>query len=134
MFVDVGSESDFEEGIAKTLNAEGRDIGVVRWRGEVFALRNICPHEYGPVCSGYAMPMLIGEPDGVIDIDEDRLVIVCPWHGWEFNAKDGLSAWGKSNFKLKTYPTEVRDGRVLVDVGTPKRAPAAVSESIAGGS
>jgi nitrite reductase (NADH) small subunit len=132
MFVDVGAESDFEEGVPKPLSAEGREIGVVRWRGEVFALRNICPHEYGPVCAGYAMPMLIGEADGTMDIDEDRLVIVCPWHGWEFNARDGRAAWGKSNFKLKTYPAEVRDGRVLVDVGAPKQGTRAVGEDVAG--
>jgi nitrite reductase/ring-hydroxylating ferredoxin subunit len=130
MFVDVGAGSDFEEGVPKLLSVEGREIGVVKWRGEVFALRNICPHEYGPVCAGYAMPMLIGEADGTMDVDDDRLVIVCPWHGWEFTARDGRAAWGKSNFKLKTYPAQVENGRVLVDLGVRKKGAGLVDDGV----
>jgi nitrite reductase/ring-hydroxylating ferredoxin subunit len=123
MFVDVGALGDFEEGVPKPMSVEGREIGIVRWRGEAFALRNICPHEYGPVCAGYAMPMIVGDTDGVIDIDEDHLVVVCPWHGWEFNARDGRAAWGKSSYKLKTYPTKIEADRILVDIGKVKAQP-----------
>src|SRR5690242_1236078 len=104
MFVDVGEIEDFPEGKPKIVQLAGREVGVTRWRGEVFALRNICPHQYGPVCGGYAMPMVVGDVNGVLEVDDDRLVMVCPWHGWEFDARTGAAAWGKSHYKLKTYP------------------------------
>ena len=117
MFVDVGEIEDFPEGKPKIVQLAGREVGVTRWRGEVFALRNICPHQYGPVCGGYAMPMVVGDVNGVLEVDDDRLVMVCPWHGWEFDARTGAAAWGKSHYKLKTYPAKIEDGRVLVDAG-----------------
>jgi nitrite reductase/ring-hydroxylating ferredoxin subunit len=117
VFVDIGECGEFEEGVARVVTVNGRQIGVIRWRDEVYALRNICPHEYAPVCKGYAMPMIVGDHDGMVDVDDDRLVIVCPWHGWEFDARSGRAAWGRSNYKLKTYPAKVDGDRVVIDVG-----------------
>lgn len=120
-YVDVGSVEDFGEGRPRIVEVGGREIGVVRWREELFALRNICPHQYGPMCRGHTMPLLTGDADeGTIAADEDRPVVVCPWHGWEFDARTGRAAWGPSTYRIKTYPVVVEDGRVLVDAG---RAP-----------
>jgi nitrite reductase/ring-hydroxylating ferredoxin subunit len=117
MFVDVAAYDDLIEAKPKIVTVAGREIGVVRWREEVFALRNICPHQLGPVCAGYAMPLLVGEADGTIEVDDDTLVVVCPWHNWEFDARTGRAAWADAPYRLKTYPVQVVDGRVLVDPG-----------------
>jgi nitrite reductase (NADH) small subunit len=121
MFVDVGAENEFQEGQAKVVAVEGRQIGVIRWRTEFYALRNICPHQFAPVCGGYTMPMLVGDHDGHVSVDNDRLVVVCPWHGWEFEARTGRAAGANSSHKLKTYPTKIEGGRIYVDVGRPRR-------------
>jgi len=131
MFVDVGAAEEFAEGRPRVIQLAGREIGVTLWQGEVFALRNICPHQYGPVCGGYAMPMLLGDADGVLEVDDDRLVIVCPWHGWEFDARTGRAAWGPSAYRLKTFPARIEDGRVLVDAG-PAQPAAKTAEAVAG--
>jgi nitrite reductase/ring-hydroxylating ferredoxin subunit len=70
------------------------------------------------------MPLLLGDADeGAIEVQEDRLVVVCPWHGWEFDARTGRMAWGESSkYSLRTYSATVRDGRVLVDPGTLRAA------------
>lgn len=121
-FVDIGAEGDFEEGRARVVSVEGREIGVVRWRGEVFALRNVCPHEFGPVCAGFTLPLLHGDQAGTLEVDEDQLVIVCPWHGWEFDARTGRAVWwAESNYRLRSYPAKIESGRILVDVVSPPR-------------
>jgi nitrite reductase/ring-hydroxylating ferredoxin subunit len=130
MYVDVGAAEDFPEGEPRVVQLAGREVGIARWRGEVFALRNICPHQYGPVCGGYAMPMLLGDVNGVLEVDDDKLVIVCPWHGWEFDARTGRAAWGQSAYRLKTFPAKIETGRVLVDAGAPPATRAA--EPVAG--
>lgn len=119
MFVDVGACDEFEEGVARVVMASGRQLGVVRWRGEVFAVRNICPHQLGPICGGHTMPLIAPGDDGVARVHDDTLVIICPWHSWEFEARTGKATWS-DRFKLKTYPAKVEGGRVLVDVGDPK--------------
>ena len=46
---------------------DGQDVGVVSWRGEYFALRNICPHLGAPLCDGSLYPLL-SQPS-VLDAD-----------------------------------------------------------------
>ena len=116
-FVDVAALADLTEGKPRILSVAGREIGLIRWRDEVFAVRNICPHQLGPVCGGYAMPLLTGAVDGSIEVEDDRPVVVCPWHNWEFDVRTGRAAWADAPYRLKTYPVRVEGGRVLVDPG-----------------
>src|SRR6201999_1087506 len=99
-----------------------RQVGVIRWRDEFFALRNICPHQYGPVCRGYTMLKIVTRPDdvGTMDVDDDTLVLTCPWHGWEFDVRTGRAAWADVPARLRTFAVQVENGRVLIDV---KRRP-----------
>jgi nitrite reductase/ring-hydroxylating ferredoxin subunit len=113
-YVDVAALDDLAEGQPLIVTFEGRSVGVLLWRDEVFALRNICPHQLGPVCQGYAMPLLTSESRGTVKADDDKCVLICPWHGWEFDVRSGRAAWGSSRYRLKTYETRVVDGRVLV--------------------
>jgi nitrite reductase/ring-hydroxylating ferredoxin subunit len=117
VFHDVAGIDELSEGSAKIVTLAGREIGLFLWRDDVFAIRNICPHQLGPVCAGYAMPMLVGDTAGLIEVDEDKLVVVCPWHNWEFDARSGRAAWADAPYRLKTYPVKVEGGRVLVDAG-----------------
>jgi 3-phenylpropionate/trans-cinnamate dioxygenase ferredoxin subunit len=132
MFVDIGPFDELKEGRPKLVQVAGREVGVIRWQDEVFALRNICPHQYGPVCGGHAMPLIVAGDDGEIDIDDSCLVVVCPWHGWEFDARTGRAAWGEAAYRLKVYPAKVERGRVLVDAGSGEANPRRVHAGRAG--
>lgn len=48
--------------------------------GAVYAFRNVCPHQLGPVV------------EGKLDIEEKKLM--CPWHGWEFDLEGGTNPFG----------------------------------------
>jgi nitrite reductase (NADH) small subunit len=122
VYFDVGALEDMEEAKATVAVVEGREIGLVRWGDEIYAMRNICPHQFGPVCAGYTMPLIGGESAGALTADPDRPVVICPWHGWEFDARTGQAAWGRSRYKLKVYDVKIEDGRVLVDVGATRSA------------
>jgi nitrite reductase (NADH) small subunit len=115
--VDVGGENEFEEGAVRLVEVGRRSIGIVRWRGAVHALRNLCPHQGGPACRGLLRPLL--KPDsaiGGIALDEERLVLSCPWHGWEFDVVTGQSLWDDT-CKLGKYRVAVESGRVLIEIG-----------------
>ena len=40
-------------------------------------------------------------------------VIVCPWHGYEYNVRDGRHP-GNKNIRLRPFKVEVKDGEVYV--------------------
>lgn len=115
-WVDVGGLEDFEDRRPRVVEIQGREIGVLRWRGEVFAMRNVCPHQHAPVCRGTALALITADETGKMEVDPTRPVVACPWHGWEFDARSGRAIWSGSRYKLKTYPAQVRDGRVLIAV------------------
>jgi nitrite reductase (NADH) small subunit len=119
--MDVGSVSEFPEASATVLTIEGREIGLIRWRDVFYALRNICPHQAGPVCAGPLRAKLSAGPRlGNLEVDGDHPVLSCPWHGWEFDVRTGLSVTGHP-YRVGTYAVQVKDGRVVVEVGGTKR-------------
>src|SRR5579872_3559501 len=118
MVVDVGAADDFVEGEPGIVEAGGRKIGIIRWRDEFFALRNVCPHQLGPLCKGHVMPKIVAchSEVGALGVDDDTLIVACPWHGWEFDVRTGRAAWGDVPARVRVYPVEVKDGRVCVDI------------------
>jgi nitrite reductase (NADH) small subunit len=122
---DVGAEDEFSEAVIRVVQIENRDVGVVRWQGRWFALRNVCPHLGAPLCAGPLQSFLTaGDPSGEeITVDPGRPVLMCPWHRWEFDLSTGRSLSGRE--LVKTYPVHVEAGRVLVELGGSRRpAPA----------
>jgi 3-phenylpropionate/trans-cinnamate dioxygenase ferredoxin subunit len=116
-YVGVLPAAELVEGVPRVVAVGELELGLLLWRNEVFAVRNICPHQYAPVCKGYAMPLIVADRTGQIAVDEDRPVLVCPWHQWEFDVRTGGVVAGERHFRLRTYPARVEAGQVLVDVG-----------------
>jgi nitrite reductase (NADH) small subunit len=115
--VDIGSIDDFVEGRMTIVKVNDQEIGLVMWNGVPYALRNTCPHQAGPVCAGVITRKLIaGVLVGQIEVLRDAPVLVCPWHGWEFELRTGRLV-SDSSLGIKTYPVQVVGGRIVVDIG-----------------
>jgi nitrite reductase/ring-hydroxylating ferredoxin subunit len=115
--IDVGPLEHFEPGSVRVVEAGRTEIGVVRWQdGALYALRNVCPHRGGPLCRGTVTALIDAAEPGVLSADDSRPVISCAWHAWEFDVRTGRAVLESSSYAVRTYPVEVRDGRVLVDV------------------
>ncbi len=117
----AGAIEDFPEGVLRIIFLDDREIGVLRWRGRWFALRNICPHLGGPVCAGAVRPLLTEGSGWSADltVDPDRPVLTCPWHFWEFDLPTGDSITGRE--RIKTYPVRIDDGRVMIQMQNRER-------------
>ena len=64
--IDLGPLEDFPERSMQVVDIKGREIGVMRWRGEeLFAFHNRCPHQGGPMCRGFFGPKLVSTGGGV---------------------------------------------------------------------
>lgn len=90
------------------------EIGVIRQSGSLYAYRNVCPHQGGPVCEGVRIAKVRAELDEhrrfrKHDFDAEDMHIVCPWHGWEFRLETGEAA-GDPSIRLRRYEVVERDG------------------------
>jgi nitrite reductase/ring-hydroxylating ferredoxin subunit len=98
-FVKMATLDDLPEGSALEVEHDGRIYALFHLDGRITAIDGICPHQGGPLAEG--------ELRGSI--------VTCPWHGWQFDVRDGRSTFGT---KLAQPTFEVKlDGRdVLVAV------------------
>jgi nitrite reductase/ring-hydroxylating ferredoxin subunit len=120
VWVDIGCLADFPEGRATVITVDRRALGLIRWHDKVFALRSVCPHQSGPLCEGPVRPYLDADlPSSNVAIDDDRPVIACPWHGWEFDVQTGRLVTGGPE-RVRTFPVEIREERVLLNFASGK--------------
>lgn len=111
---DIAAEADVKPGAPAIARIEGREIGVMRdpRTDELIAVRNRCPHSGARLCLGSVEQRIEGDPGGRYRWVE-RTVVVCPWHGWEFDAITGECPEDAA-YRVAVYPVRVEDGRVLV--------------------
>ena len=128
MRVLLGPIDSFTEGALEVVSIPGNEIGVLRWRGDLYAMRNYCSHQGAPVCRGRLMAKLTSAAPGRLESDADVPVLVCPWHGWEFDARSGRSL-GDERMQLKMWPVHVEDGIAFLKLQDPSRR---LSEAAAG--
>ena len=51
---------------------------------------------------------------GDITLDKSREILVCPWHGFEFDLSTGKEVFWKRPASLRMYPIEDIDGEIFV--------------------
>jgi nitrite reductase/ring-hydroxylating ferredoxin subunit len=95
----VAPADEIPEGGRKLVEVDGLSIGVFHHKGKWIALRNSCLHRGGPVCTG--------------TLDGDTLT--CPWHGYQYDVRDG-HLYLDPSAHLARYPVEVREDGVYLRV------------------
>jgi 3-phenylpropionate/trans-cinnamate dioxygenase ferredoxin subunit len=100
-WVRVAQVIDCPVGQLRAVDADGTAVVLANVEGTICALRDQCSHEEYPLSDG--------ELDG-----QD---VVCMHHGARFDACSGARKALPAVRPVKSYPVEVRDGDVYVDVG-----------------
>lgn len=113
----VGVVGEFPVGTFVIRTIGGQEVGIVRLEsGEMRAVRNWCPHKGAPICRGIVggtWPP--GEP-GTLEFARDGEVLVCPWHGYEYDLRTGRELYHDVPTRLRLYTIEESDGQVFVIV------------------
>jgi len=94
---------------------EGRSIGVFNVGGELFALRNACPHQGGPLCEGVLSGLAAAERPGEYRYERHGEILRCPWHGWEFDVRTGRSHVDPARTRVRSYPVELAHGPYVAE-------------------
>ena len=116
MKVVVGRVSDFANGDRKIIDVNGKSIGVFRIGDRFYALRNRCPHQFGPLCLGTLAPRAVSCGPGDVRLDAGPPLLACPWHGWEYDIATGQSFMGpgRGNVPALAYDVNVLPGSELL--------------------
>jgi len=99
---------EIANGGKKVVSVGTKKVLLLRKENEVWAVEPKCPH--------MKLPLSTGKWDGEI--------LKCRFHGACYNVADGSRVkdpWLLANVgtdNLATYPVRVKDGRVLVEIGT----------------
>jgi nitrite reductase/ring-hydroxylating ferredoxin subunit len=112
----VGRVSDFENGDRKIVDVNGKSVGVFRIDDRFYAIRNRCPHQFGPLCLGTLAPRAISDGPGTVRMDSGPPLLACPWHGWEYDIATGQSFMGpgRGHMAALAYDVNVLPGSELV--------------------
>ena len=100
-WIRVAAEADCPVGMLKGVMAEGTPIVLANVEGRVCALRDECSHE--------AYPLSDGELEGS--------EVVCLYHGARFDACTGARKALPAVRPVASFPVDIRDGEIYVDVG-----------------
>jgi nitrite reductase/ring-hydroxylating ferredoxin subunit len=100
-WVRAAAVDDISEGGARSFAYLDKRIALFRTPRGVFACDNRCPHQ------GYAL----------VRGDVRNGVLTCAWHNWKFELGTGICQHGGEN--IRTYPVQVRNGQVFVDITDP---------------
>jgi nitrite reductase (NADH) small subunit len=84
---------------AKEFPCGGKTMCIANVNGTYSAMDNVCLHRGGPLGQG----MIEGGK------------VVCPWHGWAWDPKTGVSTQNPS-MKVAVYPMKIEAGDVLIEV------------------
>lgn len=112
----VAAADEIADGACKIVKvpAFGKEIeiGVFRVGAEYFAYRNVCPHAGAPVCQGKICGTTLPSEVYQYEYSEEKKVLRCPWHGWEFDLKTGKHLVDE-RMKLRAYNVEADAGENL---------------------
>jgi len=119
-FADLGSE--LKPGALQRYELLGEPVLLGRTRaGEVYAIRDVCPHRAAPLSAG----RLIKGEDG-------QEVVECPYHGWRFRTSGVCAAIPSlvadqamevDRIRVRRYPVRESQGLVFVWMASDPRNP-----------
>lgn len=98
--IDAGAEDQLEVDQMKLIRAGDRRIVLGRTEEGYVAFDDHCTHRGGSLAGGV---MICG-------------TVQCLWHGSQFDCRSGAVKAGPAEEPIRTYPIDVRDGRVFVNV------------------
>lgn len=105
-WVRLGDADVVPPGKGWPFETEVGEIAVFNVDGELYAIDNQCPHQASPL----GMGRLSGK------------VVTCRGHGLRFDVTTGLTP-GTEDSGVRTYPLDVREDGLYVDIAAPVDAP-----------
>ncbi len=98
-FVKLTTLDAIPPGTALEFEHDNRVIALFHHDGQLYAIDGLCPHQGGPLAEGEVV----------------GCVVTCPWHGWQFDLRDGAYLHSK-RIRQPVYEVRVEGQDVLVGI------------------
>jgi nitrite reductase (NADH) small subunit len=105
--------AELPPGTSTTVKAFGTTVAVFNVEGQVFALSNHCPHHGGPLCHGRISGAVLPSQPYEYRYGREGRVLICPWHGWEFDIESGRTIFDPS-VRVKIYEARIEKGEIVL--------------------
>jgi 3-phenylpropionate/trans-cinnamate dioxygenase ferredoxin subunit len=109
----VGRADDLAEGERMVAVVNNRSIGIFNIGGRYYGLLNRCPHRGAELCKGRFAGNLSATAPGDYQYDATNQLLMCPWHGWEFDVPTGQSYFDPKGVRARPYEVEVSNGAIV---------------------
>jgi nitrite reductase/ring-hydroxylating ferredoxin subunit len=108
-------QTELQPGEMRQFQIGRRGILLVRdASGDYYAVASECAHQSAPLVNGKVERMWIGDTVGESRPDDQRTVVVCPWHNYEFDIATGRSPCDPERLRIQTYRIELESDDVVV--------------------
>ena len=98
--VELCAAADVLEGAALKVETHNLTLAVFNVAGQYYVMDDLCTHGPGSLSEGY--------------IEGD--VVECNFHNGQFNIRTGEVVMPTCMIPMKTYPTAVENGKVMIEV------------------
>jgi nitrite reductase/ring-hydroxylating ferredoxin subunit len=114
----IGKVADFPPGSRTVVRIRNMEIGIFNVNGTLYALPNICPHQFGPLCTGGVAGTMVSGPETNWNHAwlREGEILTCPWHGIEFDITTGQSL-SSPRLRVRQYPVSVVGDEVTIMLG-----------------
>jgi nitrite reductase/ring-hydroxylating ferredoxin subunit len=99
-FIKVAALDDVGEGEMYPIEVDGEPVCLTRVEGTIYAFTDNCTHISGPLNEG----------------ELEGCVVTCPWHGAQFDVRNGKVVRGPARQDLYTYPVKVEDNAICISL------------------
>lgn len=82
------------------VSAKGLDLALFKIAGNIYCIDNTCPHAEGPLCEG----------------ETDEFMVTCPFHGSQFDVRDGSVKSGPARQNVKSYKVAIQGDEIWVEL------------------
>jgi len=97
-WTDVATFEELPDGQLTRVEAGGAPVVLLRDGSAIYAASAVCTHVGGPLDEG----------------ERNGTCVTCPWHGSEFDLRDGTVIHGPATTPLHAYETRVEGGSVQI--------------------
>jgi 3-phenylpropionate/trans-cinnamate dioxygenase ferredoxin subunit len=102
----AGPAAEVVTGAAKIIELQGIEVGLFRYDGAIFAIRNHCPHQGAPICRGRVVGTMLPSVPGEYVYGLEGRVLSCPWHHWSYDIVTGEALFDIDPSRLISYHVE----------------------------
>ena len=95
----VGPIESLPPGAVTEVDTDSTSYAVCNVEGTFHCFDGTCPHAGGPLGQG----------------NLNGNLLVCPWHGWEFDCNTGVNDFDE-DVRLEKFPVVVQGDEILIDV------------------